>query len=471
MSYLYKMPDVGEGIAEGTILQWFVKEGDEIKENERLLEIQNDKLVQEVDSPHSGKITKLFAQAGDVVRVGENLAEFDGDGSASAAPAAPAAEPAAPVAAPAASAPAAPAPTVAAAASTSETPVPAPTAPVAAPAVAAPEAVAAAAQAYPDNSIDGRILAMPSIRAYAREKQVDLTVVRATGKHGHIRKEDVDAYIAGGGAAASAVSAAVAAGGDVASAAAKPAPVTSPVTPQGIPVGAAEYREAMSPIRKIISKAMVASKAHAPHVTLFGEVEVSALIAHRSRYKELAQANDIKLTYLAYITKALVLVAKKFPVLNASVDETTEEIVYKQSYNVGIAVDTSRGLFVPNVKRADTKGVMAIAKEIATLAAASQDGTLAGEDMREGTITITNIGSFQGTWFTPIINYPEAAILGVGTIEKKPVVNEEGEIAVGSMMALSLSFDHRIIDGATAQKAMNELKRLLHDPALLLMEG
>lgn len=449
MAFIYTMPDVGEGIAEGTILQWFVKEGDSIKEDAPLLEIQNDKLVQEVASPRSGKITKLYAGPGDVVRVGENLAEFDGTGEAAApasAPApAPVAEAPAPVAAPAT-------------ASTVSTPVQS--------AAAAP-APQAGGTSYPGNTINGRILAMPSVRAYAREKNVDLTLVQATGKHGHIRRDDVDAYLASGGTSAASTAQVSAVQGT--SAVQASAPVS--IAPLSVVASATDRREAMTPTRKAISRAMVTSMSHAPQVSLFGEVEVSALMDHRSHYKQLAQDNGIKLTYMAYVAKALGLVVRKFPILNASLDETTDEIVYRAQYNVGIAVDTDRGLYVPVVKAADTKGVLSLAREIAALAGAAQAGTLNGEDMKGGTISITNIGSVQGSWFTPIINYPEVAIMGIGSIEKKPVVNEEGEIVVGNMMALSLSFDHRIIDGATAQRALNELKRLLHDPALMLMEG
>ena len=171
------------------------------------------------------------------------------------------------------------------------------------------------------------------------------------------------------------------------------------------------------------------------------------------------------------MVKALVATVKKFPVLNASIDDASQEIVYKNYYNIGIATDTERGLFVPNVKDANTKSVFDIADEINGKAALAHDGKLTAQDMSQGTITISNIGSARGQWFTPIINYPEVAILGMGTINVQPVVNAEGEIAVGRMLKLSLSFDHRIVDGATAQNAMNELKRLLADPELLLMEG
>src|SRR5699024_7142587 len=177
------------------------------------------------------------------------------------------------------------------------------------------------------------------------------------------------------------------------------------------------------------------------------------------------------LTYMAYIVKAVVSVLKKYPELNTSLDETTNELVYKHYYNIGIAVDTENGLYLPVVKNADRKSVFQVAGEIAELAAKAHESKLNSDQMENGTFSVSNIGSVGGAWFTPIINHPEAAILGVGRISQKAIVNEDGQVEVAPMMELSLVFDHRIIDGATGQKAMNELKRLLADPELLLMEG
>jgi pyruvate dehydrogenase E2 component (dihydrolipoamide acetyltransferase) len=236
-------------------------------------------------------------------------------------------------------------------------------------------------------------------------------------------------------------------------------------------LGELETREKLTPMRKAISKAMVNSKHTAPHVTLHDEVEVSKLWDQRKKFKDVAAAQNTKLTFLPYVVRALTATMKKYPVLNASIDDASQEVVYKNYYNIGIATDTANGLYVPNVKDADRKGLFAIADEINAKAALAHEGKLAAEDMRNGTVTISNIGSVGGAWFTPVINYPEVAILGVGTIAQQPVVNAEGEIVVGRMMKLSLSFDHRIVDGATAQQAMNNIKRLLADPELLLMEG
>ncbi|MGH1724928.1 2-oxo acid dehydrogenase subunit E2, partial [Enterococcus durans] len=316
---------------------------------------------------------------------------------------------------------------------------------------------------------DKRVLAMPSVRQFAREKDVDISQVTATGKGGRVTKEDIENFISGGGAPAKAEEAAPAK---------ETAPAEKAETKPAKPaqafksnLGDLEERVALTPTRKAIAKAMVNSKQTAPHVTLHDEVEVSKLWDNRKRFKEVAATHGTKLTFLPYVVKALTATVKKFPILNASIDDAKQEIVYKNYYNIGIATDTDHGLYVPNVKDADRKGMFAIADEINEKAKLAHDGKLSADDMRNGTITISNIGSVGGGWFTPVINYPEVAILGVGTIAQQPIVNGEGEIVVGRVMKLSLSFDHRIVDGATAQQAMNNIKRLLADPELLMMEG
>lgn len=432
--FQFKLPDIGEGIAEGEIVKWFVKAGDTIKEDDTLLEVQNDKSVEEIPSPVTGTVKNVLVPEGTVAQVGDVLVEIDAPGHNDASTAAPA-----PVV-----------PQVAAAQ---------PSTPAAS---AATTAVVTAANP------NKRVLAMPSVRQYAREKDVDISQVTATGNGGRVTKEDIDAFVSGGGQAVQASSETTApqAVTQPSAAAAKEAPKAFVSN-----LGELETREALTPMRKAIAKAMVNSKHTAPHVTLHDEVEVSKLWDNRKRFKEVAAQQDTKLTFLPYVVKALTTTVKKYPVLNASIDDAKQEIVYKHYYNIGIATDTDHGLYVPNVKNADTKGLFAIADEINEKAAMAQEGKLSAEDMRNGTITISNIGSVGGGFFTPVINYPEVAILGVGTISQQPIVNAEGEIVVGRVMKLSLSFDHRIVDGATAQKAMNNIKRLLADPELMLMEG
>ncbi|MGH1805853.1 2-oxo acid dehydrogenase subunit E2, partial [Enterococcus gallinarum] len=344
---------------------------------------------------------------------------------------------------------------------------------------AAPEKVETSGSASVVEAADPnkRVLAMPSVRQFAREKDVDITQVTATGKGGRVTKEDIENFLSGGGASATAEAAAPATAEAAAPAkeeAQAPAAESKPAAPAKAfksNLGDLEERVALTPTRKAIAKAMVNSKHTAPHVTLHDEVEVTNLWDNRKKFKEVAAANGTKLTFLPYVVKALTATVKKFPILNASIDDAKQEIVYKNYYNIGIATDTDHGLYVPNVKDADRKGMFAIADEINEKAKLAHDGKLSADDMRNGTITISNIGSVGGGWFTPVINYPEVAILGVGTIAQQPIVNAEGEIVVGRVMKLSLSFDHRIVDGATAQQAMNNIKRLLADPELLMMEG
>lgn len=431
MAYKFKLPELGEGMAEGEIASWLVKEGDTVKEDDSLVEIQNDKSVEELPSPVSGTVKQIVAKEGDTVEIGDTLIVIDDGSPDTGDDAAPA-----PKAEEKTSAP-----------STSNTP-----------ASSAPSAATGSANAH--------YLAMPSVRQYARDQGVDLSQVTPSGKHGQITKADIDAFKSGNPATVTApVSAAQPNTPNT------PTPSATPITPYKSATPDLETREKMSLTRKAIAKAMVTSKHTAPHVTSFDDVEVSALMANRKKYKAIAADKGIHLTFLPYIVKALVAVMKEYPELNASIDDSTEEIVYKHYYNVGIATNTDHGLYVPNVKNVDSKGMFEIAKEITENSQAAYDNKLSMDKMSGGSITISNVGSIGGGWFTPVINYPEVAILGVGKIAKEPYVDEDGNIQVGNMLKLSLSYDHRLIDGALAQNALNLLKKLLHDPDMLLMEG
>jgi pyruvate dehydrogenase E2 component (dihydrolipoamide acetyltransferase) len=429
---------------EGEIVSWPIKEGDMINEDDTLVEVQNDKSVEEIPSPVTGRVVRIVAPVGTVAVIGDVLVEIDAPGQNG----------------PAAAAPKAAAPKAAASTAAAST---------------SPASSGVVAAADPNK----QVLAMPSVRQYAREKGIDITAVAPTGKGGRVLKEDIDNFSGVAPVAAKAVTPAVQAQASAqaavqaapVAAAAQATQVAAPAQPFTSTMGEAETRQKMSPMRKAIAKAMVNSKHTAPHVTLFDEVEVSKLWDHRKKFKDVAAAQGTKLTFLPYVVKALAATVRDFPILNASIDDAAQEIVLKNYINIGIATDTDNGLYVPNVKDANTKGMFKIADEINNMAAQAQDGKLAAADMRNGSVTISNIGSVGGGFFTPVINYPEVAILGVGTIAQQAIVNAEGELAVGRVMKLSLSFDHRIVDGATAQKAMNNIKRLLADPELLLMEG
>ncbi|ASS88317.1 Dihydrolipoyllysine-residue acetyltransferase component of pyruvate dehydrogenase complex [Geobacillus stearothermophilus] len=428
MAFEFKLPDIGEGIHEGEIVKWFVKPGDEVNEDDVLCEVQNDKAVVEIPSPVKGKVLEILVPEGTVATVGQTLITLDAPGYENMTFKGQEQEEAK---------------------KEEKTETVSKEEKVDA---VAPNAPAAEAEADPNR----RVIAMPSVRKYAREKGVDIRLVQGTGKNGRVLKEDIDAFLAGGAKPAPA-----AAEEKAAPAAAKPA------APEGeFP----ETREKMSGIRRAIAKAMVHSKHTAPHVTLMDEADVTKLVAHRKKFKAIAAEKGIKLTFLPYVVKALVSALREYPVLNTSIDDETEEIIQKHYYNIGIAADTDRGLLVPVIKHADRKPIFALAQEINELAEKARDGKLTPGEMKGASCTITNIGSAGGQWFTPVINHPEVAILGIGRIAEKPIVRD-GEIVAAPVLALSLSFDHRMIDGATAQKALNHIKQLLSDPELLLMEA
>ena len=429
MSFQFKMPDIGEGIHEGEIVKWFVKPGDKVQEDDVLCEIQNDKAVVEIPSPVEGTVEEVLVGEGTVATVGQVLIKFDAPGYEDLV--FKGEEDEAPEEAPA------------------EEKVEAPQ----------PEAANAAPTTQAAVDPNRRIIAMPSVRKYAREKGVNIGQVAGSGDNGRILKSDIDAFLNGGASVAQEAPAATEAAAET---------TTAPVA---IPAGTyPETREKMSGIRKMIAKAMVNSKHTAPHVTLMDEVDVTKLVAHRKKFKEVAANKGIKLTFLPYVVKALTSALREFPALNTSLDDETQEIVHKHYYNIGIAADTDKGLLVPVVKDADRKSIFNISNEINELAGKARDGKLAPDEMKGASCTISNIGSAGGQWFTPVINHPEVAILGIGRIAEKPIV-KDGEIVAAPVLALSLSFDHRMIDGATGQNALNHIKRLLNDPELLLVEA
>lgn len=438
MAFEFKLPDIGEGIHEGEIVKWFVKAGDEIQEDDILCEVQNDKSVVEIPSPVNGTIEEVVVEEGTVAVVGDTIIKIDspdaeemsfkGGHSNDSAQEEDAGQEE----------------TKDQAQSVSEQDT---------------SNVAPAADEEVDEN--RRVKAMPSVRKFARENNVNIKAVQGSGKNGRITKADVEAYLSG----------------DAPSAETSKAPATEAAASQetaAAPVSAEgeypETREKIPAMRKAIAKAMVNSKHTAPHVTLMDEVEVQALWDHRKKFKEIAAEQGTKLTFLPYVVKALVSALKKYPALNTEFDDANGEVVHKHYWNIGIAADTDRGLLVPVVKHADRKSMFEISDEINELAVKARDGKLTSDEMKGASCTISNIGSAGGQWFTPVINHPEVAILGIGRIAQKPIV-KDGEIVAAPVLALSLSFDHRQIDGATGQNAMNHIKRLLNNPELLLMEG
>jgi pyruvate dehydrogenase E2 component (dihydrolipoamide acetyltransferase) len=445
MAFEFRLPDIGEGIHEGEIVKWFVKAGDTVKEDDILCEVQNDKAVVEIPSPVEGTVEEVLVGEGTVAVVGDVLIRLDapgyedlklkGDDHAETK-------------------------TEAQVQATAESGQNVEKAP--AKEEKAPEKAPEKVETVVDET--KRVIAMPSVRKFARDNDVNIREVKGTGKNGRILKEDIENFLKGGGTVEVETTNVETSEETVQQETSTPA---APVILEG---DFPETREKMSGIRKAIAKAMVHSKQTAPHVTLMDEVDVTALVAHRKKFKDIAAEKGVKLTYLPYVVKALISTLREFPEFNRSLDDATQEIIQKHYYNIGIAADTERGLLVPVIKHADRKSVFAVSNEINELATKAREGKLAPHEMKGASMSITNIGSAGGQWFTPVINHPEVAILGIGRISEKPVI-KNGEIVAAPVLALSLSFDHRMIDGATAQNALNHLKRLLSEPELLLMEA
>ena len=442
MAFEFRLPDIGEGIHEGEIVKWFVKAGDTIEEDDVLAEVQNDKSVVEIPSPVSGTVEEVLVDEGTVAVVGDVIVKIDAPdaeemqfkGSHSDDSSSKQEEKQEEASAEEEST------------SSSQT-----------------QQASTASNQEAEVDENKTVKAMPSVRKYARENGVNIKAVTGTGKNGRITKEDVDAYLNGGSTdSASNESAAASSTGNE---------ETSTSASQSVPEGDfPETTEKIPAMRKAIAKAMVNSKHTAPHVTLMDEIDVQELWDHRKKFKEIAAEQGTKLTFLPYVVKALVSALKKYPALNTSFNEEAGEVVHKHYWNIGIAADTDKGLLVPVVKHADRKSIFEISDEINELAVKARDGKLTSDEMKGATCTISNIGSAGGQWFTPVINHPEVAILGIGRIAQKPIV-KDGEIIAAPVLALSLSFDHRQIDGATGQNAMNHIKRLLNNPELLLREG
>jgi len=435
VAFEFKLPDIGEGIHEGEIVKWFISEGEEIKEDDVLAEVQNDKAVVEIPSPVDGTVKKLHVEEGTVTTVGETIVTID-DGSEDSGDEGSSDD------------------------KSEEKKEDSRKEEKSGSEEEKKEETSEDKGSAKKETSGERVIAMPSVRKFARDNDIDISEVSGSGKNGRVLKEDIEAFRDGEQSPESAET----------EKAAQEEPA-SKETKQAAPEGQyPETREKMSGMRKAIAKAMVNSKQTSPHVTHLDEVEVEALWNHRKKFKDVAAEQGVKLTFLPYVVKALVSMLKKFPEMNTSIDNETFEVIQKHYYNVGIAADTERGLVVPVVKDADKKSMFEISDEINQLAGKARDGKLSGEEMKGGSMTISNLGSAGGQWFTPVINQPEVAILGIGRIEQKPMV-VDGEIVAKPVLALSMSYDHRQIDGMTAQNALNHVKRLLNNPELLLMEG
>jgi len=416
----FKLPDLGEGLTEGEVVRWLVKEGDAVTLNQPIVEVETAKAVVEIPAPYAGTVVKLHAGEGDTLDVGAPLLSVDTGGGSGAAAAEPAAEP-----------------------------EPERQATLVGPGERqqvrrrrATRPGGAATGPAPTGPPQQRPKATPPVRKYAKDHGVDLATITGTGKDGRVTHEDVDRALE--------------------PAAAEPAAAAV----QRPPRDRAEERIPVRGTRRQIAAAMVASAFSIPHVTEFLTVDATALMALRARLRALPAAADLKVTPLAVVAKALCAAVRQFPLMNSSWDEDAGEIVVKGYVNLGIATDTPTGLLVPNIKDADTLGILDLARELARLTGLARERKAGPADLTGGTITITNVGGFGVETGTPIINRPECAIVATGLIAPRPWV-VDGQLAVRELMTASVSFDHRIADGAYAARFLAHLRDLLEDPALL----
>ena len=393
----FKFPDVGEGIAEGEIVRWLVKEGDSVKEDQDLLEVETDKALLTLNSPYTGKVTRLHGKEGDIIKVGDVLTTVDAGGE---------------------------------------------------------EGTVTGAEKGDSGTVVGTlndnevvevirpVQATPAVRALAKQMGIDLASVKGTGSGGRITKEDVE------------------------TAAMKTGQQTSA---EADAYGLVE-KIPLRGIRRTVAKRMAEASKRVAEVTIWEDADITELEQVRARERKVAEEKGVKLTYLPFLIKAVIPALNAHPYFNASLDEGAEAIVLKKYFNIGIAVDTSDGLIVFVIKDADKKNILDLAKETATLAEKARLRKIDLHELKGSTFTITNYGVVGASYGTPIINYPEVAILGLGKIEDRPVVRS-GQIAIRKMMPLSLAFDHRAIDGVEAGRFLGVVIQHLEDPNLILIEG
>ncbi len=390
MATNFKFPDVGEGIHEGTVVKWLIKEGDKVKADQAMVEVETDKAIVELPAPTSGTVLRRNFKEGEVVKVGEVLVVIGEPGEKAAIPKA-----------------------------LEKRPEEAPPKPV------APK----------------RVLAAPATRKLARELGVAISKVIGTGPGGRVTAEDVR----------------------------KAASEKAPPVPEAVPEAAEEGRVPLSGMRKTIAERMFYSKTHIPQACGMDYADVTRLVEVREKEKRAFEPKGIKLTYLPFIVKACAIALRRYPQFNAHFDEEKNEIVFKKQLNIGIAVDTPDGLVVPVIKDVERKSIIDIAKEIKRLAELARARKLKLDEIKGGTFTITNVGSVGGMYSTPIINPPEVAIMAVHRIKVLPLVIN-GKIEARKVMGISVCFDHRVADGASATEFMNVVKRHLEDPDLLLVD-
>ena len=430
----FKLPELGEGVHEGELISWKVKPGDKVGYDQPLCEIMTDKATVEIPSAFEGKVDVLNAKEGEVVKVGQVMCTFEGHAKAGAS--APSSAVTAPVAA------------------VSDAPTPVASRPQGAPISAPAQSMSASNGNYgstEDLGIATRALAAPSTRRQAREMGVDLSQIAGSGPHGRIMREDLDKGAKGGYSTP--------ARGSVTS--------NRPAAPSG-----GEERIPFRGLRKKIAEKMRQSKDHAAHFTYVEEADATALVELRSQAKDLGAKQGVKVTYLPFIMKAMVAALKQYPILNSSLDEEKGEIVLKHYFNIGLSVQTEDGLTAPVIKNVDQKTIWELARDIQEVVERARTKKLTQDDFHGSTITLTNAGSIGGLFATPVINYPEVAIMGFNKIARKPVVKVIGgkeEIVIRDWTYFSISLDHRIVDGAVGAEFMKTFIQYIESPALMFL--
>ena len=433
MALEFRLPDIGEGVVEGEIVRWLIAEGDTLREDQPMVEVMTDKATVEIPSPKAGRVAKLMVPAGQLCAVGQVMVVIDTDGAKGHPGPGHAAAPAA--------APAAAKNPGHATESASANKAPSP-----------------AATERPG----GKVLATPATRQLARNLGIDIRTVLGTGPGGRVEKADVQSAAVPRSAAAAKPASAPA----PKPAAAAPAP--KPAAPEVV-TQAGDERIPFRGVRRKIADNLLRSKQSAAHFTYVEECDVTELVALRARAKKRAAERGIKLSFLPFIIKAVVSGLKKFPIVNATLDTERDEIVLRKSYHVGVAAATDSGLIVPVLKNADRLSLFEIAGSLEPLAERVRTGKASRDELTGSTFTISSLGLLGGVLATPIINFPEVAILGVHKIRETPVVRD-GQIVIRQIMNLSISLDHRIVDGYEGAKFLQHVVELLQDPTLMFME-
>jgi pyruvate dehydrogenase E2 component (dihydrolipoamide acetyltransferase) len=447
MAREFKLPDIGEGISEVELLQWYVKEGEAVQEDQNLAEIETDKAVADLPSPYSGVVSRLHYKPGDRIPVGTVLVTFTETEPKAVEP-----EP-----------------------YRAEEPVPEQPSGAEAPSAAAAPAPRPQPSTPQRPEHDGRrVLAAPATRRRARELGVDLTAMQGSGPGGRVTIEDIERQARESQKAGVGVKEpppeVEAAPTEVPAAEALPRAVPERIALPDFAQWGPVERVSLTATRRQIARKMVQSLFTAPHAAALDEADVTELESLRLRVQERLTERQVRLTLLPFVMKATLAALKQFPYLNATLDEEKQEVILKRYYHFGIAVDTERGLIVPVIRDVDRKSVVELARELGELVVRTRTGKVTLAELHGGTFTLTNAGALGGHAFIPIINYPEVAILGIGRAQEKPIARA-GEIVIRTMLPLSISFDHRVVDGADVVRFLASVMRLLEDPMQLLIDA